>query len=157
MSRIYSPELKQKAYKEVLDSITLMIEGETDLIAIMATICCELKQAFCYFDWVGFYRNVGNDVLKVGPYQGGHGCLNITFDRGVCGKAARTRQTQIVDDVNLLPYHIACSSSTISEIVVPWIINNELFAVLDIDSDDKDAFDKTDQHYLQKMLSNIKI
>ena len=100
MSRIYSPESKQKAYKEVLDSITLMIKGETDLIAIMSTICCELKQAFCYFDWVGFYRNTGNDVLKVGPYQGGHGCLNITFDRGVCGKAARTRQTHIVDDVN---------------------------------------------------------
>lgn len=157
MSRIYSPESKQRAYKEAQDSITLMIEGETDLIAIMSTICCELKQVFCYFDWVGFYRKVDQQTLKVGPYQGKHGCLNITFDRGVCGKTARTRQTQIVGDVNLLPYHIACSSSTISEIVVPWVVNDELIAVLDIDSDDKDAFDKTDQHYLQKMLSNIKI
>ncbi|WP_119328196.1 GAF domain-containing protein [Cysteiniphilum halobium] len=156
MSRIYSPEKKQKAYEEALSSIKLMIEGETDLIAIMSTICCELKQAFCYFDWVGFYRNVGNEMLKVGPYQGRHGCLSIAFDRGVCGKTARTRQTQIVENVNLLPYHIACSNSTISEIVVPWVINNALIAVLDLDSDDSSAFDKTDQYYLQKMLSEIK-
>ncbi|MBK2126265.1 GAF domain-containing protein [Fangia hongkongensis] len=153
MSRVYSTEKKHSIYQALLQNVPLILDQEKDLISIMSTVCCELKAAFSYFDWVGFYRHSGNSLLKVGPYQGGHGCLSIQFDRGVCGKAASERKTQIVDDVNLLPYHIACSSSTVSEIVVPWVVGNRLIAVLDIDSDDKACFDQLDKEYLERLLS----
>lgn len=153
---IHRMENKQKLYDQTLQYIDRLIEGETDLIAIMATVVCELHHAFEYFDWTGFYRLVEPGLLKIGPYQGEHGCLRITLDRGVCGAAARTKQTQRVADVRTFPGYIACSSLTLSEIVVP-ILNarGESIAVLDIDSDTIDAFDEIDQVNLEKLCAAI--
>jgi len=149
--------MNSRNYKEVMSHIRSLVEGETDEIAVMATICCELFHAFPEFSWVGFYRVVQPGVLKVGPYQGKHGCLTIPFDKGVCGKCAREGKTQLVDDVELLPYHIACSSSTRSEIVLPvFNKNNTLIAVLDIDSDEIACFGQHDQQSIESILSTIK-
>ncbi len=138
-----------RAYDDVFGRIDAIIAGETDRIAVMATIVCELFQTFDEFHWVGFYRRVAADLLKIGAYQGGHGCLEISFDRGVCGKCARDGETQIVDDVTALPYHIACSGSTRSEIVVPMFdADNTVVAVLDIDSDRRGAFGQDDADQL---------
>ncbi len=145
---------KSKQYEQVLQHIRALIEGETDEISLMATIACELHHGLDHFDWTGFYRVTAPELLKVGPYQGGHGCLVIPFARGVCGKCAREAETQIVADVNALPYHIACSSSTRSEIVVPVLDQaGEVRAVLDVDSDAPDAFDAVDARYLQLICS----
>ncbi|HMB91473.1 MAG TPA: GAF domain-containing protein [Rhodothermales bacterium] len=143
-------------YEATLQRIKALLDGEDDWIAAMATVVCELHHAFEHFHWTGFYRAVSEDLLVVGPYQGGHGCLRITFDRGVCGAAARTRQTQLVPDVETFPGHIACSATTRSEIVVPVVTpNDRLLAVLDVDSDDPDAFDETDQHFLEKLCQQL--
>jgi len=147
---------KQRLYAQVLGRIEAAIEGETDLIAVMATVVCELHQAFDYFNWTGFYRVVAAGLLKVGPYQGGHGCLSISFDRGVCGAAACTGRTQIVPDVQQRPDHIACSSSTRSEIVVPVKDPaGQVVAVLDVDCDRVGAFDEVDQQYLEQLCETI--
>lgn len=146
--------MKTDQYIETAKIITALVEGETDDIAKMATISCELFHAFDHFHWVGFYRNIGNSTLKIGPYQGGHGCLTIPYTRGVCGACATSGKTQIVDDVNAIKDHIACSSSTQSEIVLPVWKQGKLIAVLDIDSDDLAQFDKQDQLHLEKILSN---
>ncbi|MGR3758001.1 MAG: GAF domain-containing protein [Tranquillimonas sp.] len=136
-----------------LDALT---EGETDAVALMATVACELHHADDRFDWTGFYRVVGPELLKIGPYQGGHGCLTIPFSRGVCGAAARTGKVQIVPDVEAFPGHIACASSTRSEIVLPVRDGRgELIGVLDIDSDRPDAFTQTDASRLEAMLARI--
>jgi len=141
---------KQEAYDLVLTRIGELTADETDMIAVMATVVCELHHAFDYYDWTGFYRVVAPGLLKVGPYQGSHGCLTISFDRGVCGAAARLRQTQIVPDVRAFPGHIACSASTRSEIVVPVSTHaGTLTAVLDIDSDQIGAFDEVDRVRLE--------
>jgi len=151
-----TPEGKQRRYDAALRHIEALIDGETDAIAILATVACELHHAFEYFDWTGFYRVVAPGLLKVGPYQGSHGCLAIPFERGVCGAAARTRQTQLVPDVRACPQHIACSSSTLSEIVVPVLTPaGELLAVLDIDSDRLAAFDATDRASLEQLCAMI--
>ncbi|WP_022836700.1 GAF domain-containing protein [Salisaeta longa] len=140
------------SYSDVRARIEALLDDSTDWIAAMATVACELHHAFDRFHWTGFYRNVGHERLLVGPYQGGHGCLEIPFDRGVCGAAARTRRTQLVPDVTAVPDHIACSSSTQSELVVPVLTpNDELLAVLDIDSDDLAAFDTDDQEALEDL------
>ena len=139
-------------YKEVSRTISALTEGETDAITKMATISCELFHAMEGFDWVGFYRVVGPELLKVGPYQGGHGCLAIPFDKGVCGACARTGQTQIVGDVNAIADHIACSSSTQSEIVLPVFEEGKLIAVLDIDSDNLNDFDQHDADELSAII-----
>ena len=108
------------------------------------------------FDWVGFYRVVVPGVLWLGPYQGGHGCLRISFENGVCGAAARTQQTQCVADVHDFPGHIACSSSTLSEIVVPILTpSGQLLGVLDVDSDDPAAFDAIDQTHLEALCAEL--
>lgn len=99
-----------------LDALT---HGETDTVALMATVACEVHHAHPLADWTGFYRVTAPGLLKIGPYQGGHGCLVIPFDRGVCGAAARTGQVQLVPDVEAFPGHIACSSTTRSELVLP--------------------------------------
>ncbi len=143
-------------YAEISKTIAALTEGETDDVALMATVVCELHHADDRFDWTGFYRVTGPEMLKVGPYQGGHGCLTIPFSRGVCGAAARTGSVQLVADVEAFPGHIACSSSTRSEIVLPafngaW----ELLGVLDIDSDQPHAFDQNDANGLQKILSDV--
>ena len=143
---------KQSRYDEVIHHIKILLEEDTDWISAMATAACELHHAFDYFHWTGFYRVASEDLLVVGPYQGGHGCLTISFDRGVCGAAARTRETQVVPDVNEFPGHIACSSSTRSEIVVPVITpEGRLLAVLDIDSDFLNVFDETDRKNLERL------
>lgn len=148
MSRAHYPELAK--------TIAALTEGETDEIALMATVVCELHHADHRFDWTGFYRVTAPDLLKIGPYQGGHGCLVIPFARGVCGAAARTGEVQLVDDVDAFPGHIACASSTRSEIVVP--VRNkagDLIAVLDIDSDLPAAFDQADAEALSEMMDAV--
>ena len=143
-------------YTALSARIRALTEGETDEVALMATVACELHHADARFDWTGFYRVTGPDTLKIGPYQGGHGCLVIPFSRGVCGAAARTRQTQLVPDVEAFPGHIACSSSTRSEIVVPVIgANGRLIGVLDIDSDRPGAFDQVDVEALEGMMRDV--
>ncbi len=149
-------ENKSATYELVKQRIHTLIEGETDEISIMATMAAELHHSFSHFHWVGFYRVVKPGLLKVGPYQGGHGCLTISFDRGVCGKCAREKTTQLVPDVLQVPYHIACSSSTRSEIVVPILDSKgEVRAMLDVDSDQPDAFDSTDQRYLEDLAQTL--
>ena len=106
-------------YAEIEGRILALMDNEDDTISLMATVAAELYQAVEGFDWVGFYRVTEPGLLKIGPYQGGHGCLVIQFDKGVCGAAARTGETQRVDDVDAFPGHIACAASTRSEIVVP--------------------------------------
>jgi L-methionine (R)-S-oxide reductase len=143
-------------YATVSERLSRLLEGESDWIAALATIACELHEAFEYFDWTGFYRVTEPELLVIGPYQGSHGCLRIPFSRGVCGAAARTRRTQLVDDVSLSPDHIACSSSTKSEIVVPVLSpSGEVLAVLDVDSDGPAAFKPVDQIELEKICADL--
>jgi GAF domain-containing protein len=145
---------KKAIYEQVTREIKATLEGETDLLAAMATIACLLHQAFDNYFWTGFYRRVGPDRLLIGPYQGTLGCLHISFDRGVCGACARSQQTVIVPDVHQFPGHIACDPDSRSEIVVP-VFNRagELIAVFDVDSNHYDAFDETDQRHLEQIVS----
>ncbi|MBL3573007.1 GAF domain-containing protein [Rhodovulum sulfidophilum] len=141
-------------YDALSQTLAALTEGETDAVALMATMACELHHADDRFDWTGFYRNVGAEILKIGPYQGGHGCLTIPFSRGVCGAAARNGEVQIVEDVLAFPGHIACSSTTRSEIVLPVHDGTgALLGVLDIDSDRPAAFDATDAEGLARLLA----
>ncbi|WP_371061019.1 GAF domain-containing protein [Rhodosalinus sp. 5P4] len=141
-------------YAELARTVAALTEGETDPVALMATLACEIHHADARFDWTGFYRVTEPGLLKIGPYQGGHGCLTIPFDRGVCGAAARTGEVQIVDDVEAFPGHIACSSSTRSEIVLPVHDGaGRLIAVLDIDSDRPAAFGLDDAAGLGAILA----
>lgn len=143
-------------YDDIFARIRALCAGETDEVALMATVACELHHSDARFDWTGFYRVVEPDLLKIGPYQGGHGCLVIPFSRGVCGAAARTREVQIVPDVEAFDGHIACSSSTRSEIVLPVIgAQGRLIGVLDIDSDRVDAFDQADARALSAILAEV--
>ena len=147
-------ELEQ--YREVRARIDALLEGEDDLIAAMATVACELHHAFDHFDWTGFYRLVSPTLLVIGPYQGTHGCLRIELPRGVCGTAAATRTTQRVADVNAFEGHIACSSSTLSEIVVPLITPaGRVLGVLDVDSNTPAAFDEIDQRELESLCAEL--
>ncbi|MCA1776387.1 MAG: GAF domain-containing protein [Loktanella sp.] len=140
-------------YDTLAQTIASLIEGETDAVALMATIACEVHHADDRFDWTGFYRVTAPGLLKIGPYQGGHGCLVIPFSRGVCGAAARTGQVQLVPDVEAFPGHIACASSTRSELVLPVRdAAGEIIAVFDIDSDRPDAFTSEDAAQLQAIL-----
>ena len=143
-------------YTETGRIIASLTEGETDEVALMATVVCELHHADDRFDWTGFYRVVAPDLLKIGPYQGGHGCLVIPFSRGVCGAAARTGAVQLVDDVDAFPGHIACASSTRSEIVLPVRADDgRLIGVLDIDSDRPAAFTEADSAGLSAILRSV--
>lgn len=147
---------KTEIWRETRARIRALTEGEEDVVALMATVACELFHAFEGWDWVGFYRNVGRETLKIGPYQGGHGCLTIPFSRGVCGAAARTGRTQVVDDVDAFPGHIACSSSTRSEIVAPVFDGRgALLGVLDVDSDRPAFFDDQDRAEIEAMLAEV--
>jgi GAF domain-containing protein len=141
-------------YDEVIGTICAQIEGESDWIAVLSTVVAELHNAFSWYDWTGFYRVVAPEVMKVGPYQGSHGCLEITFDRGICGTCARSKQIQLVNDVTQRAEHIACSSSTRSEIVLPLVTTEgDLLAVLDIDSDRDAAFNSIDADNLERLCS----
>ncbi len=152
-----NPAEKRETYQQTRRNIQALIAGERDEIAVMATVAAELYHAFAHFHWVGFYRVVRPGLLKVGPYQGGHGCLTIPFERGVCGRCARDKTTQVVADVTQLPYHIACSGTTRSEIVVPvFDARGELRAVLDIDSDLPGIFDAVDQEALEALADELR-
>ena len=140
-------------YNQIAKSIASLAEGETDTVALMATVACELHHADDRFDWTGFYRVTAPEMLKIGPYQGGHGCLQIPFSRGVCGAAARTGETQLVADVDSFPGHIACASSTRSEVVLPVLdASGAIIAVLDIDSNQPNVFTQTDADQLSDIL-----
>lgn len=143
-------------YDTLAKTIAALTEGETDEVALMATVTCEVHHSDDRFDWTGFYRVIEPGLLKIGPYQGGHGCLVIPFERGVCGAAARTGETQLVPDVDAFPGHIACASSTRSELVLP--VRNaagEIIAVFDIDSDQPDAFTQADADAIGAILSTV--
>ncbi|MCH9691504.1 MAG: GAF domain-containing protein [Gammaproteobacteria bacterium] len=143
-------------YDMLARTIAALTEGETDQISLMATVACEVHHFDNRFHWTGFYRVTEPGLLKIGPYQGGHGCLVIPFERGVCGAAARTGEVQLVSDVNVFPGHIACASSTQSELVLP-VRNaaNEIIAVFDIDSDQPNAFNTVDAENLGSILSRV--
>ncbi len=143
-------------YDELAQRIRAVADGETDVVALMATVACEVHHADARFDWTGFYRVVAPGLLKIGPYQGGHGCLTIPFERGVCGAAARSGEVQIVDDVDAFPGHIACAATTRSELVLP--VRNgagELIGVFDIDSDRPAAFSAADATALGLILEEV--
>lgn len=145
---------KNKIYEHLLESIQNIIEGEDDMISVMSTVSCEIFHAFDHLNWAGFYRRVNAQTLKVGPYQGTHGCLIIDINRGVCGACARTKTIQLENDVTKAASHIACSSETKAEIVLP-ILNKsgEVAAVLDIDSTLLNAFDDTDVRALSTICT----
>ncbi|WP_295312484.1 GAF domain-containing protein [Roseobacter sp.] len=146
----------QVDYGDLAQTIGALIEDETDEVALMATVVCEVHHADTRFDWTGFYRVTEPELLKIGPYQGGHGCLVIPFSRGVCGAAARSGEVQLVADVEAFPDHIACASSTRSELVLP--VRNaagDLIAVFDIDSDQADAFSQQDATALADILTSV--
>jgi len=151
-------EQKKALYEEAEKELISITEGETDVTALMATVCCILSQKFDYYFWTGFY-NVDphkENELVVGPYQGTLGCLRIPFGRGVCGAAASTLETQVVDDVHAFPGHIACDSRTNSEIVVPVTnADGQLIAVLDVDSVEANSFDETDRIALETLMQRI--
>ena len=141
-------------YEQLSQTITALTAGEDDVVSLMATITCEVHHSDDRFDWTGFYRVVAPELLKIGPYQGGHGCLVIPFSRGVCGAAARTRQVQLVPDVDAFAGHIACASSTRSELVLPvFNAGGDVIGVFDIDSDQPDAFTQADADALAAILA----
>jgi GAF domain-containing protein len=143
-------------YNEATQAILALTEGETDSVALMATLACEIHHRHPMCDWTGFYRVVAPELLKIGPYQGGHGCLVIPFSRGVCGACARTGTVQNVPDVEAFPDHIACSSSTRSELVLPvWNGQGRLLGVLDLDSDTPAAFTAADEAWLVPLLAQV--
>ena len=141
---------------DLIARIHALCDGEDDAIAIMATVSGELFHAVEGYDWVGFYRLVAPNLLKIGPYQGGHGCLVIPFDRGVCGSAARQRKIQLVGEVDRFEGHIACSSSTRSELVIPCFNQRgHLLGVLDIDSGQPNFFKWQEASQLDHMLRQL--
>ena len=153
--RSADPAERRAAYGEVVARIGLLLEGETDWVAAMATVACELHHAFSAFHWTGFYRVVG-ESLVIGPYQGGHGCLRIARGRGVCGAAWAQGTTQLVPDVREFDGHIACSDTTLSEIVVPVKrADGTVIAVLDVDSNDPAAFDDVDRDALESLCDEL--
>ncbi len=144
---------KTVQYESLVPQIKGLLEGETDLVANLANVAAALKEQFGWF-WVGFYL-VKDNELVLGPFQGPVACTRIRKGRGVCGSSWEQQKTLIVPDVEKFPGHIACSSLSKSEIVVPIIRNNEVVAVLDVDSDQYDQFDSTDQQYLEQIVSLI--
>lgn len=144
---------KADQYQSLLPQIKALITGEPDLVANLANICAALKEQFGWL-WVGFYL-VKEEELVLGPFQGPIACTRIRKGRGVCGTAWEKGVTLIVPDVEQFPGHIACSSLSKSEIVVPWIVNGVVAGVLDVDSAELNSFDTTDQQYLEEVVSWI--
>lgn len=142
---------KQERYETLLPQIASLVGNETDLIANMANVAAALKQTFGFF-WVGFYRVIDNQFV-LAPFQGPIACTRIKYGKGVCGTAWKEARTIIVPDVDAFPGHIACSSASRSEIVVPVIWEDKVIAVLDIDSDQLGSFDETDQGFLEKIVN----
>ena len=143
-------ETKQERYEALLPQIKAVVEGERDLIANMANVAAMLHETFGFW-WTGFYRVEGEELV-LGPFQGPMACTRIKKGRGVCGTAWLKEETQVVPDVDKFPGHIACSSASRSEIVVPILRKEEVIAVLDIDSERLATSDETDRHYLEQIV-----
>ena len=141
---------KEQKYEALVAQTKAMSEAETDEIALMANVSAIIHETF-HFWWTGFYRVVGEELV-LGPFQGPLACTRIKFGRGVCGTAWKERRSVVVPDVEEFPGHIACSSASRSEIVVPMFRNGEVFAVLDIDSEKLSTFDETDRVFLEKIV-----
>ena len=142
---------KSERYRRFLQHYAALIEGERDEISVMANTAAALKEAFGFF-WVGFYV-VKEEMLVLAPFQGPLACTRIRYGKGVCGTAWKDAQTIVVPDVEQFPGHIACSSDSRSEIVVPIVRDGKVVAVLDIDSDKLNEFDKTDAEYLERLCA----
>ena len=147
---------KTERYEQLLPQIKALIADESDVVANLANVCAVLKYNMPGFFWVGFYIVKGGGLV-LGPYQGPVACTRIQMGKGVCGAAAMRRETIIVPDVDKFPGHIACSSLSKSEIVVPLFNGNELTGVLDIDSDSLNMFDEVDKRYLEELCSWVKM
>lgn len=144
---------KSEQYSSLIPQVTALLSGETDQIANMANVCAALKEQFNFF-WVGFYI-VKDNELVLGPFQGPVACTRIQKSKGVCGSSWAQSKTLIVPDVEAFPGHIACSSASKSEIVIPIIRNESVIGVLDVDSDELNSFDETDAIYLSQILDLI--
>jgi GAF domain-containing protein len=141
---------KQEQYQSLIPQIEALLEGETDLVANLANICAALKEQFKWF-WVGFYMVKGNELV-LAPFQGPVACTRIAKGKGVCGAAWEQGKTLIVPDVNAFPGHIACSSLSRSEIVIPVYHHDQIVGVLDVDSEELEQFDQTDAQYLEQIV-----
>ena len=141
---------KEEIYQALLPQVAALISGEQNLVANLANIAAALREAFGFF-WVGFYIVQGQELV-LGPFQGPIACTRIAFGRGVCGTSWKEKKTQLVPDVDAFPGHIACSSASKSEIVVPAFQDGEVFLVLDVDSDRLNDFDSVDQRYLEELM-----
>lgn len=141
---------KKEIYQELFEQIKALIKNENDIIANMANIAAVLHERF-HFWWTGFYRVVNNELI-LGPFQGPIACTRIPYGKGVCGTSWKNASSIIVEDVHQFPGHIACSSASNSEIVVPMFKNNEVVAVLDIDSEKFATFDETDKEWLERII-----
>ena len=150
------PEADRLARLEAaLPQIEAAVEGETDAVAVQATLACLLWETLTQSNWCGFYRRVGEAMLAVGPYQGGMGCLRIHFSRGVCGACARLEETQLVPDVQAFPGHIACDDATRSELVIPIVAGGRLRGVLDLDSPLPGGFSAGEARLLEGLLGRV--
>ena len=141
--------------ESALPQILAALEGETDEVALQATLACLLWETLPQTNWCGFYRRVADRMLAVGPYQGGMGCLRIPFERGVCGACARTESTQLVPDVQAFPGHIACDDATRSELVIPITVRGHLRAVLDLDSPHPGGFSAAEAGILEALMARV--
>ena len=146
---------KQQKYETLIEQVKAFSESERDEIALMANVAAIVHEAF-HFWWTGFYRVAGQELV-LGPFQGPVACTRIKFGRGVCGTAWKEKRTIVVDDVEEFPGHIACSSASRSEIVVPIFSNGKVVAELDIDSENLATFDETDKLYLEKIVENMRL
>jgi GAF domain-containing protein len=146
---------KREQYESLFPQVEAVIDKNVDIIANMANMAAMLHETFGFW-WTGFYRIINNELV-LGPFQGPLACTRIAYGRGVCGSAWKERRTLVVPDVEQFPGHIACSSASRSEIVVPVFQNNEVIAVLDIDSDHLSTFDETDAEYLERMVMLLDI
>jgi L-methionine (R)-S-oxide reductase len=144
---------KAEQYQSLIPQIEALLYGESDLVANLANVCAALKEQFKWF-WVGFYL-VKNGELVLGPFQGPVACTRIGLGKGVCGAAWQQAKTLVVPDVDAFPGHIACSSLSRSEIVVPLFANGEVVGVLDVDSEELDQFDETDAMYLEQIVKLV--
>ncbi|VEF48943.1 GAF domain-containing protein [Bacillus freudenreichii] len=145
---------KQEDYQLLLKQLKALLDGETDETALLANASALLNQFLDKVNWVGFYV-WKNDELVLGPFQGLPACTRIAYGKGVCGTAVKERKTQRVADVHQFPGHIACDAASNSEIVVPIVVNDDIYGVLDIDSPIKDRFDETDQKYIEEFVTII--
>lgn len=144
---------KAERYALLVEQVASLLQGETDRVARMANVAAMIHQTFGFW-WTGFYRVVGEELV-LGPFQGPLACMRIRYGRGVCGTAWKERRTVIVEDVEQFPGHIACSSASRSEIVVPLMRGDEVVAVLDIDSEKLATFDEEDRHWLAQIVSLV--